>query len=206
MRRNPYSGSAGLVGPYAPAREKLIKRTDQFGQLPINNSQGAPTHIYDSLPLDGSTATFRFFEGCSARTFPRTNMATNKFEDQEGLIVAYMGISVVTFDAVATNQVNDIQTPEDAGQPGIYGGEFHIEVANNRITKNNGLILFKPGFNPGAPNQLLGLLRMPNQAAITPQTEFIVPVRLTQLLTVANAELRVDLYGPGALRRLNAPV
>jgi len=191
-------------GQFGVDRAKMINQGRKYGQE-LANQQGSTVCIFDSIPMDGNQTVFRFFEGANTRTFPRTNVVQNKLEDQESMTVRYAALAILTFDAVLPDQINDVQTPEDGAQPGMYGGVIHMELANTRVIKPLSLVQMSPAFNPLANNVNMGSYQFLSSIVIPPQMEFTWIVRFTEAYLVANTELCLYLYGPGAIRRLAGP-
>lgn len=156
--------------------------------------QGSSRTLIDALPANAAT-TLRFFENCNLRTFPETNLSSNKLEVGES--VAIQRISFLRY--INTAGVITGVTTLAASIPEAQLGQFTIQIANNRVLKRFGMQLINPAVNAMAQQASNTGIIFDTYIVIPPLQEFVVELQLPAYAAVANAHIQCIIHGSAGI-------
>ena len=147
IMRRPEVRPAGLKY----SQEKLASVNANFGATQGYKNQGTLRVVFDEILMTTSTddkQTYKFFDNSTVRSFPHTNLPTNKFEKNES-----MGVERISLQAVIYSQSTGAITAiydliEELTLNKFYGGLLDVYFDNNRVVKEMSLIEMMPQFNP----------------------------------------------------------
>jgi len=163
-------------------------------------------------------SVLNFFEGVNARNFPFTNLASNTFNAGQCLLVQNISFAICY---IASGVITDFLPIEQSDLKPLVKGDFSLNITGSDVIKQNPLALGYAPFNPDA--QFYAVSRAADNAtpavftrtegghsvmlndtdlAITPNREFVMPVRLPRVAAVPTAAtryLQVTLSGYGTL-------
>lgn len=172
--------------------QKILHTADKFGS-PAAGAQFTERAIYDTLPLDGRT-TFRFFEGCNARTFPQTNLSENKLQTQENMVIKYISLEAVTYSANFANPVTAVN-PLSAAFGQLYRSDLSIQVAQSVILKPFPLDDMNPQWNPFAKHTTHNVIRLGVDLTIPQLLEFVAVLQTPAYTASTTVQLMLKLHG-----------
>jgi len=175
--------------------QKMAAIAKRLGNPAQANQQTTTRIIYDSLPLDGRT-TFNFFDGVGARQFPFANLAQNRLEVGESLVIERMSLSILTVSGAGVVTGSDIL---DSVSPGLYRSDFSFIVGNQQVLKKLNLIALQPEFNKSGKFLQNENYAFMSQIVIPSLLDFVAVVRTTFATVTANTYLHLSIEGTGML-------
>lgn len=181
--------------------QKIIGVNTRFGNKGIQKQQGTTRVIYDTLTLDTTANTFRFFEGVNTRTFPDTNVGQsgNGLQVGESLSIDRMHIGFVTFD-IGLPSYLDVVSLADGGRVDVEAGDISIKIANTIVLKPIPLSSFNSLFNKSSKFADDAHFDFDTSLILPPLLEFVVEVRRIGVnVALANAALRLTIEGVGSI-------
>jgi hypothetical protein len=185
-------------------QKKLLAVASALGISDISNMQGTTRCIYDELPDTANQTEFNFFRNVSSRTFPQTNVTSNRFEVQESLLIEAIAVygrannsAPVLLDFVGVNNT-------------AQNSLIDIVIGNKRVMKDNlvtGPSVAQSNNSKGTSDNGVYYLAPTVGITIPPQVEFEVQVRFQAAPASADIDfIGVALYGTGVLLNLNQPL
>ena len=185
-----YSNAAGL--------NKLVGVNDEMGNRGLGSAQATTRVIYDTLPVTTANPQFRFFEGCSSRTFPRTNLSEAKLQVDESLVVKYINFHAVVFSAAGALPVVSVETLATTFAS-LYRGDYSVEIGNSTVLKPTPLDTQLPAFNKFARHTAHETGRMLTNLIIPSLIEFVVVLRNTSTTTSTTKEIMCMIEGEATI-------
>jgi hypothetical protein len=168
--------------------QKALHVAEKFGN-PASGAQFTERAIYDSLPLDGRT-TFRFFENCSSRRFPLTNLSENKLQTQENLVVKYVSLEVATYTDATYTECTDI-APLSTNYNGLYRSDISLQIAQSQVLKPFPLDGINPNFNATAQHSTSNIVKLGTDLTIPQLLEFVCQLQTTTYTPTSEFEVLV---------------
>lgn len=176
--------------------QKMIAVNNDLGNPGIALQQGSSRVIYDSLPLDATSFSLRFFDSVQTRTYPRTNINQNRLPPGEAMVIQrmyfYAMVMAVSPTVTATNALS-------VGAAGLYQTIISVNIAQNEVVKKFPLTSMQSQFNKNAKFSGNDVIVFDNYLVIPPQLEFTVDAQLPTYAAVANNYLVCALEGLGSL-------
>lgn len=181
-----------------PGLNKLVRVNNELGNRGLNKSQATNRAIYDTLPITAVNPSFRFFENCSSRTFPRTNLSEGKLQVDEALVVKYVNFHIVVFSAAGALPVVNIESLSTTF-PGMFRSDFTLEIGNSTVLKPIPLDGQLPAFNKNSKHTAHEAGRMLTDLIIPSMIEFVVVLRNTNATTSTTKEIICVIEGEGTI-------
>jgi len=179
-------------------QRKIAGVNTKFGNKGIKSQQGTTRIIYDTITLNTTDTTFRFFENVSSRAFPQTNISAsgNRLEVGESLSIDRIYLSLVQTVPVTLVivDVTSILT-----RPDIEVGDVSIKIANTVVLKPIPLSSFNSQFNKSSKFAPHNVFEFDTSIIIPPLLEFVVEVRTVIAAATADFALRLTLEGVGSI-------
>lgn len=177
---------------------KMVGINNKFGNRGIKKQQGTTRVIYDTLTLDSTATTFRFFENVNNRTFPQTNVGQSGTGLQvgESLSIDRMYLSLVQLTAVTFVIIDMVSL---ITRVDIEIGDVSIKIANTVVLKPIPLSSFNRFFNKSAKHTLYSVFEFDTSIIIPPLLEFVAEVRTTIAAATPLFDLRLTLEGVGSI-------
>lgn len=178
--------------------QKVLRTAKKFG-APASKQQFTERAIYDALPLDGRT-TFRFFENCSSRRFPYTNLSENKLQKGENMVIKFVSFEVVTADKTNANLITSID-PIKAFNKGLYRSDLSVQIAQSVVLKNFPVDGIDPEFNMYAKHTDANIVRLGVDLVIPEFLEFIAQLQTPGYTAPVdeNKYLMIKLHGEATI-------
>lgn len=193
---NPTQGGRNVI-TNPTQLQKALHVAKKFGS-PASTAQFSERAIYDSLPLDGRT-TFRFFENCSSRRFPQTNLSENKLQKQENMVVKFISLEVATYTD-ATYTVCSGIAPLSTAYNGLYRADISLQIAQSQVLKPFPIDGLKPEFNMFAKHNTSNIVRLGVDLTIPEFLEFICTLQTTAYTPSATfQQLLLKLHGEATI-------
>jgi hypothetical protein len=177
--------------------QQIVGVNQRLGNTAVPNMQGTTRMIYDTAAITSATATdqvFTFFSGVSSRTYPATNLSSNRFEVGESL--AIQGFSFATFTTATTNLSNALSP-----QVAVRGGILNFYIGNQRIIKDLEICTYSR-FGIGEAVSEAGectVFRLETPIVIPPQIEYYATLRLSTSSALNGFTLLFTAFGTGTL-------
>jgi len=159
---------------------KLVEVNASQGNRGLQNQQATTRVIYDSLPVTAAQNYYRFFDNVASRTFPYTNLSENKLQVNESLVVKWVNFHI--YNSATSISVSSIAT---AGAQ-YYRADFWLEVANSMVFKPMPLEQAFPTQNRHAQHTNHESISMETDVVIPSLLEFVMTLRVQNLLAVTN--------------------
>lgn len=192
-------------------QKKLLAVANALGISDISNMQGSTRVVYDEIARTAGATEYTFFRDVASRSFPNTNLTTNRFEVQEALLI----------EAVAVYGRDDNSAPElinfvTGTTAKALNGLLDIIIGNKRVMKEN--LVTGPTIGQTNNAKSSGTAPVDNGIyylaptvgiVIPPQIEFECQVKFSDdpgTVKAANSEfdnIGIALYGTGVLLNLN---
>lgn len=186
-----------MINPRPTQLEKVLQVSQRFGAN-AESSQFTERAIYDTLPID-TRSTYRFFEGCNARTFPFTNISENKLQKQENMVVKYISLAVVTtttnYTTLPVVSVTDIGTLSSA----LYRSDLSLQIAQNQVLKPFPMDDMNPSLNPFARHTSHNVIRLGVDLVIPELLEFVAVLQTTYVTAGTTKSLQLKLHGQATI-------
>lgn len=178
--------------------QKVLHTAKKFG-APASKQQFTERAIYDALPLDGRT-TFRFFENCSSRRFPYTNLSENKLQKGENMVIKFISFEVVTADKVNAGIITSVD-PIKTFNKGLYRSDLSVQIAQSVVLKQFPVDGVDPEFNMYAKHTDANIVRLGIDLVIPEFLEFICQLQTPGYTasTDANEYLMIKLHGEATI-------
>lgn len=178
-------------------QKKLLAVANALGVTDMSNMQGSTRVIYDEIA--SSTATeYTFFKNVSSRTFPNTNLTTNRFEVQEALL-----IEAIAVYSRADNGAPTLIQDEAGANNGAITGLLDIVIGNKRVVKDvivTGPAMAQSNNSKGGNDNGIYYLAPTVGIVIPPQVEFEAQVKFNVTPNTADIDqVGCALYGTGVL-------
>jgi hypothetical protein len=178
-------------------QKKLLAVAGKLGISDISNMQGSTRVVYDEIALTTATE-YTFFKNVSSRTFPNTNLTSNRFEVQEALLIE----AIAVYSRAANGTPTLIQ--DEAANDGAINGLLDIVIGNKRVAKEilvTGPAIAQSNTSKGGNDNGIYYLAPTIGIVIPPQVEFECQLKLTSAPDSDN--IGCALYGTGVLLNLN---
>lgn len=176
--------------------QKVLATSKKFGAS-ARGAQFTERVIYDTLPLDGRT-NFEFFQGCSSRTFPATNLTENKLQKQENMVVKFISLEVVTYTSNAKTAIASIE-PLSTSFAGQYRSDLNFQIAQSVVLKQFPMDGINPSFNMYAKHTTANIVRLGVDLVIPEFLEFVASLRTTAYTASETKELMLKLHGEATI-------
>lgn len=184
---------------------KIVEVNSGQGNRGLQNQQASTRVIYDSLALTAGQSYYRFFDNCSSRTFPNTNLSENKLQVNESIVVKWINFHILA-TAISGAGVLGVNSIASAGAQ-YYRADFWLEIANSMVLKPMPLEQAFPAQNRYGQHQTSESIRMTTDIVIPSLLEFVLTLRtnttaLPALITagsyVCTMEGEATIYKPNA--------
>lgn len=172
------SGQNNQLNVFTP-QQKIIDVNKRLGNPGVANMQGSTRIIYDDIKYIGWENNFRFFEGAGSKTFPRTNLDSNKLQVGESISILRMYFMVFIY-----NREGHLQDwVQQNNFPPMMFADYDVVIGNKTVLKNNPLLSHHSEVNPdnfGSGGFMQGFSNFSFTSIITisPLIEFLVNLRL----------------------------
>lgn len=174
--------------------QKLLHTAKKFG-TPADQQQFTERVIYDALPMDGRQV-YNFFEGCSSRRFPFTNLSENKLQRGENMIVKFISLETITSANGTTVSSVD---PVSATSSGIYRSDLNLQIGQSVVLKQFPLDGLNPSFNMYAKHTTANVVRLGVDLTLPEFLEFVARLQVSYTTTEANKYLLLKLHGEATI-------
>jgi len=180
------------------ARNVIVRKTNQAGNVGIKKQQGTTRIIYDSLPIDGGTL-FEFFKD-NNRVFPFSNVGQRGGELSVGEAIAVQRAYFSVFEVdPLTGEIVDISSLAGAGLFNQQLGDLNLVIANVQTIKPIPALSQDARFNKNAYWDDYNNFEFDTDIVIQPLLEFSMNLRTPFGVTVADTFLRLTVEGVGAI-------
>jgi len=164
-------------------QQKMVNVNNKFGNTNIKNQQGTTRVLYDTLPLDGRTL-FRFFEECSTRQFPLTNLTSegNRLEVGSTFTLEYVTLNflrIINGEITNTSTTLNISGPAANPWEVFATGEIDFFIANSQVVKSLPSSVCAAVTNPTAVNDYDGAFSFSTDIVIPPLLEYVLQLKTT---------------------------
>jgi len=180
--------------------QQIVGVNQRLGNTAVPNMQGTTRVIYDSQTTTATTdQTLTFFQNVSSRTFPNTNLSSNRFEVGESL--AIQGITFA-YSVGAPTALNDsLRDSSNIGTANYTNTLlFNLFIGNQRVVKDLDLQYGRFALGEAYdPSRATNTFRFETPIVIPPQIEFYATLRLTSSGNAAAQRLYLALFGQGTL-------
>lgn len=175
--------------------QKVLHTAKKFG-APASKQQFTERAIYDTLPLDGRT-TFRFFENCSSRRFPFTNLSENKLQKGENMVIKFISLEVWT-SADSGTTVTAVD-PLSTAFAGLYRSDLSVQIAQSVVLKPFPVDGLNPSFNMYAKHTTANIVRLGVDLVIPEFLEFVAQLQTGAYTPAATKYLMLKLHGEATI-------
>ena len=180
-------------------QKKLLAVANALGISDMSNMQGSTRVIYDEIASSAATE-YTFFKNVSSRTFPSTNLTSNRFEVQEALLIEAIAV-YSRADGGAPTLIQD-----EAANNGAITGLLDIVIGNKRVAKEiivTGPAMAQSNTSKGGNDNGIYYLAPTVGIVIPPQVEFEASVKFNVTPNTADIDqIGCALYGTGVLLNL----
>jgi hypothetical protein len=180
-------------------QKKLLAVANALGISDLSNMQGSTGVIYDEIASSAATE-YTFFKNVSSRTFPNTNLTSNRFEVNEALLIEAIAV-YSRADNGAPTLIQDEGT-DDAPINGL----LDIVIGNKRTMKDTlvtGPAIAQSNTSKGAVDNGVYYLAPTIGIVIPPQVEFECQLKFNATPnTAAIDQIGIALYGTRVLLNL----
>lgn len=199
---NPQTEAKPGMAGTATAADKILSVAAKLGIDGMALQQATTRTIYDSLPMDGRTV-FNFFDGCNARAFPNTNLAGNRLEVGEFMVIQYLTLQTMTQAVVGTVTAVGVLS---ATATSYYASDFQITVANQVVLKPISIGQLYALFNKDANFTTNESFRFASLVTIPSLQQFVATWRTSDATVRANTYVKCTLEGMGAIYSAKRPL
>lgn len=175
--------------------QQIVGVNQRLGNTAVPNMQGTTRMIFDTAPLTGTNNLMTFFSGVSSRTYPSSNISSNRFEVGESL--AIQGFSFVAY---VTNNPT-LATSLTLIQNNIKCGILNFYIGNQRVVKDLEIFSYSRfGLGESISQSIeTNVFRMETPIVIPPQIEFYATLRVTTVTSVSGYSGVLSAFGTGTL-------
>jgi hypothetical protein len=192
------------AGRQITPQRKIIETGKRLGNRGLAKQQGTTRILYDTLPIDGRNV-FEFFKNSQNRAIPFSNTGSygNKLEVGEAMVVERAYLSVITFDAILTDEVATFAPIESL--PALTGGEMSLIIANNVVIKPLPVLSTVSYYNKSAQwggdsnDYGYASFEFDTQLTIQPLLEYIWRLEYLSLAEIESTFLRFTIEGTGSI-------
>ena len=180
--------------------QQIVGVNQRLGNTAVPNMQGTTRVIYDSQLVTATTdQTLTFFQNVSSRTFPNTNITSNRFEVGESL--AIQGITYAYSIGTPTTLDSNLRESSNIGTANYTNTLlFNLFIGNQRVIKDLDLSYGKFGLGEAYdPSRSPNSFRFETPIVIPPQIEFYATLRLTSSGNASSQRLYLAFFGQGTL-------
>ncbi len=175
--------------------QQLVGVNQRLGNTAVPNMQGTTRVIFDSIAQTAATTdfTFQYFSGVSSRTYPATNLSSNRFEVGESLAIQGFAVLSRTTDTIA-DQIFVVPS-------NLTTGILNFYIGNQRVVKDLeilGYSRFQIGESISEAQQP-GVFRLETPIVIPPQLEYYATLRIGALSSQAGTTITLVAFGTGTL-------
>jgi len=176
--------------------QQIVGVNQRLGNTAVPNMQGTTRMIYDTVAIT-STATdqvLTFFSGVSSRTYPATNLSSNRFEVGESL--AIQGFTWGFFTTATTTLNNTISASLQ-----VRSGILNFYIGNQRVIKDLEIMVYSR-FNMGeaiSEASETAVFRLETPIVIPPQVEYYATLRLSSANSLNTQTCLLSAFGTGTL-------
>lgn len=169
-------------------RKKLLEVARALNVNP-DTMQATTRQIYDTLTnVDATNSSYAFFQNVGSRTFPASNVSTNRFEAQEALSIESLAL---------------FRIPNDPPKlPVAYKGNalVNIIIGSQQVIKDLPVKFASTQGTSKEDGDNYGIINFEVPLVIPPLVSFRVDVtNVDALPAAANSSFGCMLYGMGAL-------
>lgn len=199
-------------------QDKLIHVASKFGAGNIAEQQGTTRILYDTLPLDGTTA-LKFFKNPATAVNLLGSILGSNVDNNQGLLGPgeAMTINYVSFQllqlSAATAAASVVKCTSMSGavnadlNKGFYAGNFSFLLANQVIMKPVATSCFLPQFNSTITGAFdAEIFKLMTAATIMPNLQFEIDLNLPTYATQALYYIRCTIQGVGSILNLRQTV
>ena len=181
--------------------QQIVGVNQRLGNTAVPNMQGTTRMIFDTQTIGTSATNFtlNYFQGVSSRTYPFTNLSSNRFEVGESL--AIQGITFGFTIASIANLSNPIIPSLLEGTTNFTNTlNFNLFIGNQRVIKDLDLNYSRSLLGESKKASVISnTLQFETPIVIPPQIEFYATVRITSSAAAAVRRMYLMLYGQGTL-------
>jgi hypothetical protein len=179
--------------------QQIVGVNQRLGNTAVPNMQGTTRYIYDSADAAASNnQTVTFFQGVNNRTFPLSNLSSNRFEVGESLAIT--GITVFWRPATITALTDAIVVTAASTSAFTYTMLFNLYIGNQRVIKDLDLQYAKYMLGEAKDAATLNsVLHLETPIVIPPQIEFYATLRITSSANQTAQKIYLGLIGQGTL-------
>ena len=176
--------------------QQIVGVNQRLGNTAVPNMQGTTRMIFDTIDVTstGTELNLQYFSGVSSRTYPKTNISSNRFEVGESL--AIQGFSVFTYATATPNLATAI-----SAQTLFRAGILNFYIGNQRIIKDLEIISYSR-FGIGeaiSVDSEAGVFRLETPIVIPPQVEYYATLRCGLSSAINGFSVVFTAFGTGTL-------
>jgi len=179
--------------------QQIVGVNQRLGNTAVPNMQGTTRVIYDSQATGAATdTTLTFFQNVSSRTFPFTNLNSNRFEVGESLAIQGVTFAYSITPTAITTAMRDSSNVATNNYTNTI--LFNLFIGNQRVIKDLDLGYGRFGLGEAYDNtRPTNTFRFETPIVIPPQIEFYATIRLTSSGNTASQTMYLALFGQGTL-------
>jgi hypothetical protein len=152
--------------------------------------------IYDTFAITTAATdqVITFFNGVSSRTYPATNLSSNRFEVGESL--AIQGFTWAFFTTATTNLSNTLSPRYN-----VRGGILNFYIGNQRVIKDLEICTYSR-FGIGEAISSASeacVFRLETPIVVPPQIEYYATLRLSTDISLNGNTMLLSAFGTGTL-------
>lgn len=176
--------------------QQIVGVNQRLGNTAAPDMQGTTRMIYDTSAITSAATdqTITFFAGVSSRTYPATNLSSNRFEVGESL--AIQGFSWFLYETATTNLSNPFAISGTA-----RGGILNLYIGNQRVLKDLEIFSYSR-FSIGeaiSASTEPNVFRLETPIVIPPQIEYYATLRFSTTASASGYTLGLAAFGTGTL-------
>lgn len=176
--------------------QQIVSVNQRLGNTAVPNMQGTTRMIFDTIDntSTGTDLTLQYFSGVSSRTYPKTNISSNRFEVGESL--AIQGFSVFTYATATPNLATGL-----SAQTLFRAGILNFYIGNQRVVKDLEIISYSR-FGIGEAISVdteAGVFRLETPIVIPPQVEYYATLRAGLSSAINGFSIVLTAFGTGTL-------
>jgi hypothetical protein len=177
--------------------QQIVGVNQRLGNTAVPNMQGTTRMIYDTQTVGTNATNFtvNYFQGVSSRTYPFTNLSSNRFEVGESL--AIQGFVTYLFE--------NTPTPTLATSLGTLttfrAGILNFYIGNQRVVKDLEIISYaRFGIGEAISETTEGaIFRLETPIVIPPQVEFYATLNISATSSLLANNVGLAAFGTGTL-------
>ena len=176
--------------------QQIVGVNQRLGNTAVPNMQGTTRMIFDTVDITSAATdqTFTYFAGVSSRTYPKTNLSSNRFEVGESL--AIQGFTVIGYTTATPNLATGLNAVTS-----LTAGILNFYIGNQRVCKDLEIVSYSRFGIGEAISETTegGIFRLETPIVIPPQIEYYATLRLASFTEISGTSIILSAFGTGTL-------